>query len=97
MRLSIPLPDIFDDLLNIDNIYFQHMVGRIYPAELQLNKTNSSNTEEPVLDLILSISNGTVSNDIYDKWDDFDTVNFSFLDGDVPRRTSYGVTSQLIQ
>ena len=29
---------------------------------------------------------------------DFDIVNFSFLDGDVPRRTSYGVyISQLIR
>ena len=25
---------LFDDLLNIDNIYFQHMVDRIYLAEL---------------------------------------------------------------
>ena len=33
-----------DDLLNIDNIYFEHMVDRIYPAELQLNKANSSDT-----------------------------------------------------
>ena len=30
---------------------------------------------------------------IYDKHDDFDfdIVNISFLDGDVPRRASYGV------
>ena len=34
---------------------------------------------------------------IYDKQDDFDIVNYQFLDGDVPRRTSYGVyISQLI-
>ena len=33
-----------DDLLNIDNPYFEHMVGQIYPTELQLNKANSSNT-----------------------------------------------------
>ena len=42
----------------------------------------------------------TVSTKIYDKRDDFDfdTVNFPFLDGDVPRRTSYGVyISQLIR
>ena len=26
-----------DDLLNIDNILVEHMVHRIYPAELQLN------------------------------------------------------------
>ena len=48
----------------------------------------------------LSISNGTVSPKIYDKRDDFDfdVVNFPFLDGDVPRRTSYGVyVSQLIR
>ena len=33
---------------------------------------------------------------MYDKRD-FDIVNFNFLDGDVPRRTSYGVyISQLI-
>ena len=36
-----------DDLLNIDNIYFEQMVNRIYPAEFQLNKDNSSDTEEP--------------------------------------------------
>ena len=29
-----------DDLLNIDNIYFEQMVHRIYPAELQVNKAN---------------------------------------------------------
>ena len=27
-----------DYLLNIDNIHFEHMVHRIYPAALQLNK-----------------------------------------------------------
>ena len=27
-----------DDLLNIDNPYFEQMVGQIYPTELQLNK-----------------------------------------------------------
>ena len=28
------------DLLHIDNPYFEHMVGQIYPTELQLNKAN---------------------------------------------------------
>ena len=40
-----------DDLLNIDNPYFEQMVGQIYPTELQLNKANSSDTEAPFLDL----------------------------------------------
>ena len=73
-----------DDLLNIDNIYFDQMADRIYPTELKLNRANSSNTEAPFLDLNLCISNGTVSTKIYDKRDDFDIVNFPVLDGDVP-------------
>ena len=36
-----------DDLLNIDNPYFEGMVGRIYPPELQLNKAIASDTEAP--------------------------------------------------
>ena len=36
-----------DDILNIDNTHFEQMVNRIYPAELQLNKANSSDTEAP--------------------------------------------------
>ena len=89
-----------DDLLNIDNPYFEGMVNRIYPPELQVNKANTSDTKVPFLDLHLSISNGLFSSKIYDKRDDFDfdIVNFPFLDGDVPRSTSYGVyISQLIR
>ena len=89
-----------DDLLNIDNPYFEGMVNQIYPPELQLNKANISDTEAPFLDLHLSISNGFVSSKICDKRDDFDfdIVNFPFLDGDVPGRPSYGVyISQLIR
>ena len=56
-----------DDLLNIDNIYFDQMVDRIYPTELQLNRANSFDAEAPFLDLNLCISNGTVSTKIYDK------------------------------
>ena len=74
------------------------MVDWIYPTELQLNRANSSDAEAPFLDLNLCISNGTVSTKIYDKRNDFDIVSFPFLDGDVPRRTSYGVyISQLIR
>ena len=82
-----------DDLLNTDNNFFVSMVNRIYPSELQLNKANVSDTEASILDLHLSISDGFVKTKIYDKRDDFDfdIVNFPFLDGDVPRSTSYGV------
>ena len=50
--------------------------------------------------LHLSISDGFVKTKIFDKGDDFDfdIVNFPYLDGDVPRSTSYGVyISQLIR
>ena len=36
-----------DDLLNIDNPYFEGMVNRIYPPELQLDKANTSDSEAP--------------------------------------------------
>ena len=89
-----------DDLLNIDNNFFDSMVNRIYPSELQLNKANVSDTEASFLNLHLSISDGFVQTKIYDKRDgfDFDIVNFPFVDGDVPRSPSYGVyISQLIR
>ena len=76
------------------------MVNQIYPPELQLNKANTSGTEDSFLGLHLSIFNGFVEPKIYDKRDDFDfdIVNFPFLDGDVPLRPSYGVyISQLIR
>ena len=76
-----------DDILNINNVYFENMVSQIYPSELQLNKANTSDTKAAFLDLHLSISNF-----------DFEIVNFPFLDGDVPRATSYKVyISQLIR
>ena len=89
-----------DDLLNIDNDFFDSMVNRIYPSELQLNNATVSDAEASFLNLHLSISDGFVKTKIYDKRDDFDfdIVNFPFLDGDVPRSASNGVyISQLIR
>ena len=43
-----------DDLLNIDNNFFDSMVNRIYPSGLQLNKAYVSDTEASFLDLHLS-------------------------------------------
>ena len=84
-----------DNLLNTDNNYFDGLVSQIYPSELQFNKANSSEIEAPFLDLHLSILDGFISCKIYNKYDDFDfdfeIVNFPYLDGDVPRWTSYGV------
>ena len=49
-----------DDILNINNVYFDNMVSQIYPSELQLNKANTSDTEAAFLDLHLSIHNDIV-------------------------------------
>ena len=69
-----------DDILNINNVYFDNMVSQINPSELQLNRANTSDKEAPFLDLHLSISNDIVAAKIYDKCDDFDfeIVNFPF-------------------
>ena len=44
-----------DGILNINNVYFDNMVIKISPIELQLNKANTSDTEATFLDLHLSI------------------------------------------
>ena len=82
-----------DDILNINNVYFDNMVSQIHPSELQLNKAYTSDTESAFLDLHLSISSDIISTKIYGKRDDFDFEidNFPILDGDVPCSTSCGV------
>ena len=84
-----------DDILNINNVYFDIMVSQIYPSELQLNKANTSDTEAAFLDLHLSISNDIVSTKIYDKRYDFDfeIVNFPFLDSDLHHMESIFLNS----
>ena len=34
-----------DDILNINNVYFDNMLSQIYPSKLQLNTANTSDTE----------------------------------------------------
>ena len=86
-----------DDLLNIDNNFFDSMVNHIFLTELQLNKAYVLDTQPSFLDLHLSISDGFANTKIFDRRDDFDIVYFPFLDGDVPPSTNYGVCiSQLI-
>ena len=69
-----------DDLLNVNNPYFEGMVNQIYPPEQQLNKANTSDTEAAFLDLHLTISSGFVSSKKYDKREYFDfDSNFSLF------------------
>ena len=76
-----------------------------YADVIETFNTTSGYLDDIILTILLvkytlQTSNDIVSNRIYDKRDDFDfkIVNFPFLDGDVPRSTSYGVfISQLIR
>ena len=61
-----------DDLSNIDNNYFDSLVSKIYPLELQLNKANSFETDALFLDLHLSILNVFLSCKVNYKRDGFD-------------------------
>ena len=89
------------------NCYYELRLTRPSLSEAMLLITKDVMTikvlHETAVDYVfhgLSISNGFVSSKIYDKRDDFDfdIVNFPFLDGDLPRRPSYGVyISQLIR
>ena len=92
-----------DDLLNIDDIYFDQMVDRIYSTELQQIKP------------ILPIPRHLLKIWIYvylmvqfppkfvlhvEYWYneggfDFGIVNFPFLDGDAPEHTPFGVYTYL--
>ena len=83
--------------MNIDNNFFDSMVNRIYPSELQLNKTNVSDSEALffyyiyLYRMVLSRLKFMINEIIL-------IFHFPILDGDVPRSTSYGVhISQLIR
>ena len=69
------------------------MVNQIYPPKLKLNKANTLDTLAHLFGFSSLYFKRLVSFKIHDELDDldFDTVNFSFFDGDVPSRRSYGV------
>ena len=56
-----------DNILNINNVYFDNMVRQTYPSEFKLIKANTCDTEAEFLDLHLSISKDIVSTKIYEK------------------------------
>jgi hypothetical protein len=72
-----------DDILTMTNPYFDQLVSKIYPSELKLNKTNSSDVITSFIDLNISIIKNTLVTKIYEKRDDFDfnIVNYPRLDG----------------
>ena len=89
-----------DDIFTIDNPEFEKHIPDIYPAELQLNKANTSDKDTSFLDLNIKVIGSDIQTSVYDKRDDFGVpiVNFPWLSGDVPRLPSYGIyISQLVR
>ena len=89
-----------DGIFTFDNPEFEKHIPDIYPTELQLNKTYTSDKETSFLDLNIKVIGSDVHTSVYDKRDDFGfpIVNFPWLRGDVPRFPSYGVyISQLVR
>ena len=90
-----------DDVLSINNPEFEHYLGQMYPAELEIKDTTESTTSASYQDLLLSIGrHGQLHTSIYDKRDDFNShiTNFPFLSSNIPSSPAYGVfISQLIR
>ena len=87
-------------IFTIDNPEFEKHIPDIYPAELQLNKANTSDKETSFLDLNIKVIDSDIHTSVYDKRDDFGfhIVNFQWLSGDVPRLPSYGIyISQMVR
>ena len=84
------IDDLF--LLNNDET-MKRVMYQIYPPELKLIPDDTDGTSTHFLDLSLKIKNGFLSSSIYDKRDvfNFPIVNFPFLCGNIPNRSSYGV------
>ena len=63
---------LIDDIttINSDGVFQEH-VGNIYPESLILNKENTEDTSAHVLDLNISIVEGSFVVEVYDKRDDF--------------------------
>ena len=83
-----------DDVLSINNPEFEHYLGQMYPAELEIKDTTESTTSASYLDLLLSIGrDGQLLASIYDKRDDFNfhITNFPFLSSNIPSSPAYGV------
>ena len=88
-----------DDIFTIDNPDFEKHIPDIYPTELQLNKSITSDKETFSLNLNIKVVGSDVHTSVYYKSDDFGfpIVNFPWFSGDVPRLPSYVVyISQLV-
>lgn len=74
-----------------NNVHFEQFVASVYPNVIQLNKANSSDIKAAFLDFGIVYLQWMSFFKHYYKRDDFDNFDFPFLNGDLPRSTTYGV------
>ena len=82
----------YNYILSINNQEFEHYLGQLYPAELEIKDTTESTTFASYLDLLLSIRKDCqLHSSIYDKGDDFnfDITNFPFMGSNIPSSPAY--------
>ena len=83
-----------DDVLSINNPYFENYLGQIYPPCLEIKDMTESNASAPYLNLLLSIDrDGQLHTSLYDKRDDFNfhITNFPFLSSNISSSPAYVV------
>ena len=92
-----------DDLIVLnDNGYFNSIIEKIYPRQLELNATASSTQHSTYLDMYINISivDDKFVQKIYDKRNDFcfNVISLPNLSSIVPIKPTYGVFySQLVR
>ena len=84
-----------DDLLCVNNDYFNKTHQRDLPIRINTEKTTTTPSETSYLDTTINIEegNGTVRISVYDKREDFSfkIVNFPYQDSNIPRNPACGV------
>ena len=79
-------PNISEDIVNI-------ICNDIYPDDLDIVATNTSNKSTTFLDLNIDIENGKFGTKLYDKRRDFNfkVVTLPNLRSNIPKKPSYGI------
>ena len=87
-----------DDVIAFNCNNFADLANTIYPPELELNQTNTSNSEANYLDIHVDMTNKSYN--IYDKTNDFNfpVIKVPHRDSTIHSRTKIGVfKSELIR
>ena len=80
-----------DDLLTLNNPFFEREIGNIYPLQLKLKKTTENNNRLSYLDLEVQIKDSKFTTAVFDKRDHFyfHIVNFPYMDSNIPSKPAY--------